>query len=103
MIANLIFLSALETKTIQNQGQIGIVSPVSKVVRAIQLDSIPRYEDFWPDIHQVLVVQPEILHLALHELTLPNIVGTKEVHQAQFLLERKEIINIEQIILLVVD
>ena len=75
-------------------------SLISKVVRAIQLDSILRYEDFLRDIHPAWVEQREILRQALHELILPNIEETKEVHQAPFLSEQKEIINIEQIILL---
>ena len=100
MIVNLIFLSAHVTKTTQNQEQITTESLISKVVRAIRLDSILRCGDFLQDTRPVWEVQHEILRQALHELILPNIEGTKEVHQAQFPLERKEIINIEQIILL---
>ena len=100
MIVNLIFLSEHVTKTTQNQEQTATESLISKVVHAIQLDSILRYGDFLQDIHQVWVIQHEILRQALRELILPNIEGTKEVHQAQFPLEPKEIINIEQIILL---
>ena len=100
MIMNLIFLFVHVTKTNQNLEQTTNVSPISKVVRAIQLDSILRYGDFLQDIHQVLVIQHEILRQALHELISLNIEGTKEVHQARFPLEPKEIINIVQIILL---
>ena len=100
MIVNLIFLSVHVTKTNQNLEQTTNVSPISKVVHAIQLDSILRYGDFLLDIHQVLVKRHEILRQALHELISLNIEGTKEVHQARFPLEPKEIINIVQIILL---
>ena len=100
MIANSIFPSAHAIKTTQNPELIAILLPVSIVVRAIQLDSIPRCEDFLPNTHLAWVVPPEKLRQALHERILPSIVETKEVHQAQFLLEQKEIINTVQIILL---
>ena len=93
-------LRSREPKMNPNLEQTTNVSPISKVVHAIQLDSILRYGDFLQDIHQVLVIQHEILRQVLHELISLNIEGTKEVHQARFPLEPKEIINIVQIILL---